>query len=138
MKNVSRTIKFVVLPFLAIALMLGFRAFAAGTDDKKDVQAPYVLKVHAARKLKKDDGGSEFAKVLDKNSHIYCMKYHKAGDVEKNDKKWNKKCPDAASSTSADSVKTGEYTLICSGAHVTQSAGFMTQQAMKTVEDLLE
>lgn len=133
MKNLPKTIKLAVWPIAALALV-----FALGTVIAKDIQAPYVLKVNQARKLKKDDGGAEFEKALQAKSHIYCMKYHKEGDPSAKDKQWKKNCPDASSSASSESARSGEYTLICAGAHVTQQAGFMTQEAMQSVEDLLQ
>lgn len=134
MKNVSRTIKVVILPVLAVALVFTFRAVAAKPPD---IQAPFVLNCNE-RELKKDDGAVEFEKVLNKESHIYCMKYHKKGDAPAKDKHFNKKCPDATGSASSESVKNSEYTLICFGAHVTQQAGFMTAAGKKAVEDLLK
>jgi len=122
-----------VLPVVAIALVFAVHAVIA-----KDIEAPYVLKVKQARKLKKDDGGTAFEAALKANSQIYCMKFHKEGDPAAKDKHWKKNCPDAVSSASAESAKSGEYTLICAGAHVTQQAGFLTAEAMKAVEDLLQ
>ncbi len=137
MKNLPGTIKLALLPVVAITLVLALRTVMAGKDGP-NIQAPFVLKVDSTRQLKNDDGGKAFEKVLSQKSHIYCMHYHKKDDSPANDKHWKKNCPDATSTSSAESAKAGEYTLICSGAHVTQRAGFMTQADMDAVESLLQ
>jgi hypothetical protein len=140
MKTFSRTVKFVILPALAIGSILALRVFAADSP-KKDIQAPYVLTLVPPRELKDPTGDvNKFKTVLDRNSHIYCLKHHEKDKPGKpgKDTPMKKNCPETVSSTSAGKTGTDEYTLICAPAHVTQMAGFDTAGQMAAVEALFK
>jgi hypothetical protein len=132
MKMFSRTVKFVVLPALAISSILALRVVAADSS-KKYPPAKYVLNWDQQRELK---AGSEdvnhFEGVLKKHNALwYCMVHKHKNGKETPLKKGQ--CPELVSSTSAEGASTKEFTLICAGAHVTQQAGFGSKTDMDAV-----
>lgn len=135
MKKLSGTIKFIILPAFAISSVIAVHSLKG--EKKGGVEAPHVLYYPTPRELKNGDV-KEFEKVLSKQSNIYCMKHieKKADGKPGKATSLKKNCPLAESSASAVNPGGSEYTLICSGAHVTQSGGFATAEAMKIVEDL--
>jgi hypothetical protein len=137
MKNVSGTIKFVILPAFVVCSVIVLRPLQA--EKKGGIEAPYVLYYEQPRELKNGDV-KEFEKVLSKQSNIYCMKHHEKDQPGKpgKDTPLKKNCTMAINSTSSVNPDGSEYTLICTGAHVTQSAGFATKAAMQTVVDLFK
>jgi hypothetical protein len=137
MKNVSGAIKFVILPAFVICSVIVLRPLKA--EKKGGIEAPNVLYYAEARELKNPDV-KEFEKVLSKQSNIYCMKHHEKDQPGKpgKDTPLKKNCSLAINSTSAVNPGGSEFTLICTGAHVTQAAGFLTKEAMQTVADLFK
>lgn len=138
MKKLTGTIKFVILPAFAVSSVIALHSLKA--EKKGGIEAPYVLYYEQPRELKNPDV-KEFEKVLAKHSTIYCMKHNEGKKPDGKPGKetpLKKNCPLAMSSTSAVNPGGSEYTLICTGAHVTQSGGFATGEAMKAVEDLFK
>jgi hypothetical protein len=137
MKKLTGTIKFVILPAFLLSSFIALHSLKG--EKKGGVEAPYVLYYEQPRELKNGDV-KEFEKVLAKQSSIYCMKHiaKKADGKPGKETHLKKNCPLATSSASAVNPGGSEYTLICSGAHVTQAGGFVTAEAMKVVEDLFK
>jgi hypothetical protein len=139
MKKLSGTVKFVILPAFAISSVIALHTLKA--EKKGGVEAPHVLYFPNDQpgQLKNPDV-KEFEKILSKHSDVYCMKHHSKDEKGKpgKDTPLKKNCPVATSSTSAIDPDGNEYTLVCTGAHVTQAAGFATQQAYDTVKALFQ
>ena len=127
MKTLSRTFKIVVLATVAVLAMITFRALAAKPASL--AQAPYVLNLKTARQLKTPDV-TAFKKLLDDNEAIYCLTFRKNAN-DPGTKLDNGGCT-TQSATSVDEAKR-EMVLVCTGAHVTQSAGFSSATQLNTV-----
>src|SRR5438067_1391698 len=121
MKMFSRTVKFVVLPALAISLILALRVWAA--DPPKYPPSPFPFNCDHRPLKPGHEGVAQFQKVLDDHHAIYyCMVHRHQNGKETPLKKGD--CPKLVGSTAAEKTSSAEFTLICAGAHVTQQAGF--------------
>jgi hypothetical protein len=122
MNMISRTVKFIVLPVLAISSILALRAIAATAKDYP--AATFVFQCDQRRALKSGhEKVADFKNILDKHKAVYYCMVHKHENGKETPLKKGQ-CPELISSTSAEGASTKEFTLICAGAHVTQRAGF--------------
>jgi hypothetical protein len=122
-------LKVVVLVALALGSFFVLRSTTAQSPDKDGpVDGNFVLTVKK-HQLKHDL--ATFQGVLAANSQQYCMKHYKT-DVDPSPTPLEKNCH-GVSKTSAEVTNTAEYTLICAGAHVTQSCAFNTVAQLQAV-----
>lgn len=127
MKTLSGTFKLIVLVAIGILAVFAFRAFAAKPDSLSG--APYILNLKTARQLKNPDAAA-FKQLLDSNDAIYCLTFRKTAN-DSGTKLDNGGCT-TQSATSVDEARR-EMVLVCTGAHVTQSAGFSSATQLTTV-----
>lgn len=133
MKMISRTVKFVVLPALAISSILALRVFAADSSKKDYPDAKVHFKCHERRELKPGhEDVAKFEGVLKKHNAVYYCMVHKHENGKETPLKKGQ-CPELVSSASSERANSAEFTLICAGAHVTQQAGFSSQADMDAV-----
>jgi hypothetical protein len=133
MKTFPRTLKFVILPALAISSILALRVFAADSPKKVYPPAKYVLDCNRGKVLKPGhEDVIHFKKVLDEHSAVYYCMTHKHKNGKETPLKKGQ-CPEMVSSASAETTDTKEFTLICAGAHVTQQAGFNSKVDLDAV-----
>jgi hypothetical protein len=131
MKTLSGTFKLIVLTAVGISAVFALRAFAAKPASL--ASAPYVLNWKTARQLK-DPDLNHFKKLLDDNEAIYCITFRKTAN-DPGTKLDNGGCT-TQSATSVDEARR-EMVLVCTGAHVTQSAGFSSTTQLSAVSTAL-
>lgn len=133
MKTFSRTVKFVILPALAISSILALRVFAADPPKKVYPPASHILDCSRGKVLKSGhEDVVNFKKVLDAHNAVYYCLTHKHKNGKETPLKKGQ-CPEMVSSVSAEATDSKEFTLICAGAHVTQQAGFNTKADLDAV-----
>ena len=123
-----KTLKLFVLPVIALSICT-YYVFA-----QTNSPAPHEIKLSQPKELKAGrEDAAHFEKVLnDHHALYYCMNHHKNKDAngEAKDTPLKKEtCPRETTSVivPADGADR-ELTLICSGAHITQRAGFSSAQ----------
>jgi hypothetical protein len=137
MKMFSSSMKFIILPALAISSILALQMFAAESPKKDYPVAKFVFKADHMKKLKPGrEEAAHFKSVLDKHNAVYyCMTHTHNGKATPLKKG---QCPEMVGSASSDITDNKEFTLICAGAHVTQQAGFSSQGDLDAVADEFE